>query len=556
MPASATSSGIALDGLDSDRRPNLWRYLPLSLLATCSVIVLPAALSAALIPRGGPALTVLSSLAAVAVSLALAALEAWAWKRRPQSSDIVFADLMLWGWVRRYWAEDRLARAQRLYEGARNAGPAVSIELLTSLSTLLLSRDAYTQGHSERVARHAERIARTMGLSPAAVARVRTAAAVHDVGKLYTPRKILTNPRRLSGEELEVMRRHASDGARMLAHVGDPEIADMVRHHHERVDGTGYPDGLVGSQIPLGARIIAVADTFDSITSNRAYRSADTHKHALDVLCGEAGAQLDADAVGAFMSDYAARRPIAWLALATTGLQRAAAALHASSGALGGALGGVAAILPAAGAAAVLALSPALHHKTASSTSVHRGPGAAPIARSHAPVAARTPVTSAPRRAGGPVSGIRAPSLRDGGHSGAQRPTAPSNQPTTGAPSTTPPAAKTPAGSASSPGAGEAGSTGGSPRLPSRPISPSPNLPIAGAPPLPSLPATPPVTLPSITIPGASTPSITTPSVQTPVGGLPPVSTPSLSLPSITTPSVSVAGLPQIAITIDGRSGG
>ena len=123
------------------------------------------------------------------------------WKRAPGSRDIVFADLMLWGWLRRCRTERRLARAETLL-GADAEG--MSVEALTRLSALLEARDSYTYGHSQRVTRHAERIARAMGLGADDVAKVRTAAALHDVGKLHTPRDILNKPGRLTEEEFAV----------------------------------------------------------------------------------------------------------------------------------------------------------------------------------------------------------------------------------------------------------------------------------------------------------------------------------------------------------------
>ena len=136
-----------------------------------------------------------------------------------------------------------------------------------------------------------------MRLSPDDVAKVRTAAALHDVGKLHTPREILNKPGRLTDAEFALVQRHPGDGADMLRGIEEPEITAMVRHHHERLDGAGYPAGLTGQEIPVGARIIAVADTFDAITSSRPYRKAANHKRALDVLSREAGSQLDGAAV-------------------------------------------------------------------------------------------------------------------------------------------------------------------------------------------------------------------------------------------------------------------
>ncbi len=179
------------------------------------------------------------------------------------------------------------------------------------------TRDPYLHGHSCRVARHSWMIARRMGLPRAEVARIRTAAAIHDVGKIETPRAILHKAGPLTEAEFEVIKRHPGDGARMADVLHDSELSAMVRHHHERLDGTGYPSGLSGEQIPLGARIIAVADTFDAITFIRPYRSACSHKNAIDILRNEAGTQLDRAVVRAFCSHYAGRRPLAlWASLA------------------------------------------------------------------------------------------------------------------------------------------------------------------------------------------------------------------------------------------------
>jgi hypothetical protein len=148
------------------------------------------------------------------------------------------------------------------------------------------------------------------------VAKVRTAAILHDVGKVNTPLAVLHKAGRLTDDEFGVIKQHPVDGAVMVSILGDAELTAMVRHHHERLDGTGYPDRLSGDRIPLGARIIAVADTFDAITSVRPYRGASPHKKAIDILAKEAGTQLDPAAVRAFDSCYAGRRPVAvWAAL-------------------------------------------------------------------------------------------------------------------------------------------------------------------------------------------------------------------------------------------------
>jgi len=304
-------------------------------------VVLPALVVWEFVPRGEPALLALSVPLGMVLSVLAAGVGGAIWKRTPGSLDLVFDDLMLWGWLRRVRTERRLARAETLLgEGAE----PLSVEALTKLSALLEARDSYTYGHSQRVTRHAERIARAMGLSSADVAKVRTAAALHDVGKLHTPRAILNKPSALTEDEFKVIRRHPGDGAAMATGLDDPMITAMIRHHHERLDGAGYPAGLAGGAIPLGARIIAVADTFDALSSNRAYRPATSHKRAIDALRREAGTQLDPPAVAAFLSYYRGRRTVVWSAFATAAPQRLFAWLGSVSPGVGAGAAGAAAL--------------------------------------------------------------------------------------------------------------------------------------------------------------------------------------------------------------------
>jgi putative nucleotidyltransferase with HDIG domain len=325
-------------------------------VATVFVIVLPAFAVSALVPAAGAAWLLVSVPLAIVLSVVAASAGAEFWMRRPGSKDLVFADLMLWGWLRRYRAVRRLAEAREVFgHDAKGLDADQRIEALSRLSSLLDARDAYTHRHSRRVTRHAERIAGRMHLSPAEVAKVRTAAALHDVGKIHTPSEILHKAGRLTEAEFAVIKRHPSDGADMLSGIEDREITAMVRHHHERVDGTGYPDGLSGEEIPLGARIIAVADTFDAITS-RSYRGASSHKRALDILAKEAGTQLDRGAVSAFLGYYSGRRSVAWSALLTAAPHRLLAWLGSSSQGLAAGMPSLALTLPALGAAALLAV--------------------------------------------------------------------------------------------------------------------------------------------------------------------------------------------------------
>lgn len=324
-------------------------YFPRVVLATLVVTVLPGLVAAALQATGTIHGWLPSAGIAVVLSMALAAVGSVWWARRPASRDIVFADLMLWGWLRRVRTERRLASARGLLGRSADLDPARKAALLERLSGALESRDLYTHGHSKRVTRHSYRIARQLGLPAADAARIRTAAALHDVGKMETPREVLNKPGRLSDEEFAAIKRHPVDGARMVEALGDNELTAMVRHHHERLDGGGYPDGLLGGAIPLGARVIAVADTFDALTSNRPYRTGCRHKKALDVLRAEAGTQLDPDVVAAFLGYYSGRRALPWWSAVAEAPGRLAAwALSGIQGATAAPLGGGATSLGAA----------------------------------------------------------------------------------------------------------------------------------------------------------------------------------------------------------------
>src|ERR671914_1856244 len=333
-------------GHDRARRAG---YFPRVAVATLLVTVLPGLVAGGLQATGIVDGWLLSALMAVGLSMGLAAVGSAWWARRPASRDIVFADLMLWGWLRRVRTERRLATARGLIGRGDDLDPARKAALLERLSGALESRDLYTHGHSRRVTRHSYRIARQLGLSAADAARIRTAAALHDVGKVETPREILNKPGRLSDDEFATIKRHPVDGARMVAALGDDELTAIVRHHHERLDGSGYPAGLVGGAIPLGARVIAVADTFDALTSSRPYRTGCRHKKALDILRAEAGAQLDPDVVAAFLSYYSGRRALPWWSAVAAAPGRLAAwALSAIQGATAAPLGGGATSLGAA----------------------------------------------------------------------------------------------------------------------------------------------------------------------------------------------------------------
>jgi len=157
----------------------------------------------------------------------------------------------------------------------------------------LEERHPRTHGHSRRVAAFSAAIATELGLSPRTVERIQTAALLHDIGKISTPAAIIDKPGSLDIDEYIEIKRHPEAGARMVAPLGDPELAAIVRHHHERFDGCGYPAALQGFEIPLGARIVAVADTLDALVSPRPYRLPTSKRRALELLREAAGGQLD-----------------------------------------------------------------------------------------------------------------------------------------------------------------------------------------------------------------------------------------------------------------------
>jgi putative two-component system response regulator len=139
-------------------------------------------------------------------------------------------------------------------------------------------------------------------MEPFEIERLDWAARVHDVGKIIVSPEILEKPARLTPCEYAEIQRHAVFGARLVSSLGDPELTAIVRHHHERIDGSGYPDRIGGARIPLGARIVGVADTFDALTSSRPYREAKSPVEAMAIIAEESGRTFDADVVAAFVS--------------------------------------------------------------------------------------------------------------------------------------------------------------------------------------------------------------------------------------------------------------
>jgi diguanylate cyclase (GGDEF)-like protein/putative nucleotidyltransferase with HDIG domain len=176
--------------------------------------------------------------------------------------------------------------------------------LLDSMAALAFAVEAkgpYMRGHSQAVSRLAARIATQLGLSPAEVEEIRLAGLFHDIGKLYVPESVCSKPDLLTAEEFEIMKTHAASGAKMLEPLNSKAIESIVLHHHERYDGKGFPDGLAGESIPLGARIVAVAECFHNMISDLPYKSARTFEDTLAELRRCSGTQFDPEVLMAFL---------------------------------------------------------------------------------------------------------------------------------------------------------------------------------------------------------------------------------------------------------------
>jgi len=163
------------------------------------------------------------------------------------------------------------------------------------------ARDPYTKGHSERVARYAVAIAKEIGLSLREVEDLHVAGLLHDIGKIGISDLILNKGGSLTGEEYEVVKQHPCIGAMIVKEVSSLQrIVPLIYHHHERYDGLGYPDGLAGEDTLLGARVLAVADSFEAMTSSRAYRSPMSVEHSLELLDEGGNGQWDPMLVAVF----------------------------------------------------------------------------------------------------------------------------------------------------------------------------------------------------------------------------------------------------------------
>lgn len=196
----------------------------------------------------------------------------------------------------------------------------INEELLQLMVATVEAQDPYTSGHSQRVARYARLIARLSGVSGKNATRITTAALLHDVGKIYEEFfPILRKPGRLSDSEYATMKTHSARGAALVGKVSHFEdLVPLILHHHEAWDGTGYPEQRKGEDIPLGARIIALADTIDAMSTSRPYRGALTAEAVRAEIASESGRQFDPSLCDAILQPEAWREIVQELGIATS----------------------------------------------------------------------------------------------------------------------------------------------------------------------------------------------------------------------------------------------
>jgi len=282
-----------------------------SAIATVSVAVVPTFAAFATFvfgnPNPRPLLAVLLSIVLTAGAIVVGSA---VWASQPESAGFSFGDLMLWSWVRREAAEralientavlgfDRFGR----FLGNSTASQEEQMRAVREIAAALDAKSSYTLGHSRRVEKHVRKVAQVMGLSDEEIADLATAAALHDIGNIQIPDAVLRKTGELTIEERDAIEAHVLLGARMVLKAGNEAVVNGIRHHHERWDGAGYPDGQSGESISLFARLIGIAEAYDAMTSTRPYRQGFSRDHAIEVLRAESGLQFDVDLVELFVS--------------------------------------------------------------------------------------------------------------------------------------------------------------------------------------------------------------------------------------------------------------
>jgi HD-GYP domain-containing protein (c-di-GMP phosphodiesterase class II) len=194
--------------------------------------------------------------------------------------------------------EQRAEENRKLYEEMRG----IYRDTVRAFAAAIDIKDKYTQGHSERVGKYSEIIARELGWSEAEVEGIQIAGYLHDVGKLVVDRDIINAPYRIDAKQSNELNRHPVAGYEILSPINHPyaDIPLMAKYHHERLDGRGYPEGLVDEQIPIGAKIVSLADAFDAMTTDRPYRRRRSFEDVVQDLRQNSGTQFDPKVVAAF----------------------------------------------------------------------------------------------------------------------------------------------------------------------------------------------------------------------------------------------------------------
>ena len=215
---------------------------------------------------------------------------------------LVVFQYLVWARVQAYERGEELGKRTRELA-------SLQVGLLSTVMQTLSMRDAMTARHSAAVARYSREVARLLGLSEREQDLVHTAALLHDIGKFIFPDSILFADRGLADEEWEIVKLHPEQGAKVVRRIeGYGPVADIIMSHHERIDGKGYPNGIAGDEIPLGSRIISIADTYDVMTSRDSYRRPVSSEAAIVELRRVAGSQLDASVVEVFVEMIEAGR--------------------------------------------------------------------------------------------------------------------------------------------------------------------------------------------------------------------------------------------------------
>ena len=193
-------------------------------------------------------------------------------------------------------------RHQLELEIEKKENKKITLQMMESLSTTIEAKDEYTRGHSRRVAQYAALIAKNMGWTNEEIQNLKNCAYLHDIGKIGIPDQILNKPGKLTNEEFNLIKQHTTIGQDILKDITIiPHIDEVTRSHHEHYDGTGYPDGLKGNEIPIQARVIALADSYDAMNSKRIYRNALSHGRIYHEIQMNAGTQFDPDITKVFL---------------------------------------------------------------------------------------------------------------------------------------------------------------------------------------------------------------------------------------------------------------